>query len=62
MFVADHWSVRLSLNLSLVIIYIFTFGKNSVEKYLDAGVIISTKTIQDTEIEPPGKGHIISNI
>ena len=58
MFSVEHWSVRLFLNISLVIVYIFTFGKNSVEKYLDGGVIISTKTIQDTEIEPPGTGHI----
>ena len=58
MLLAEYWAVRLSLNISLVILYIFTFGKNSVEKYLDGGVILSSKTIQDTEIEPPGTGHI----
>lgn len=57
---AEHWAFRFSLNISLVIIYIFTFGKNSLEKYLDGGVIVSMKTIQDTEIEPPGTD--ISNI
>ena len=59
MFLAEDWFVRLFLNISLVIIYIFTFGKNSLEKYLDGGVIISTKTIQATEIDPPGMDHII---
>ena len=58
MFLAEDWFVRLFLNISLVIIYIFTFGKISFEKYLDGGVIISTKTLRDTEIEPPGKGQI----
>ena len=61
MFLVEHWAVKFFLNISLVIIYIFTFGKNSLEKYLDGGVIISTKTIQTTEIDPPGM-DISSNI
>ena len=42
------------VNIVLLTLYIFFFGKESVNKYLDEGMIIVTHEEKTSIIEPPG--------
>ena len=45
---------NLVVNIVLLTLYVFLFGKESVHKYLDEGVIIVTHEEKVTFIKPPG--------
>ena len=42
------------INLALLIIYACTFGKDSIIKYLDGGLIIVKHEKPTTSVKPPG--------
>ena len=42
------------VNIVLLTLYVFLFGKESVQKYIDEGVIIVTHEEKVTFIKPPG--------
>ena len=43
------------LSLVLLILYCFTFGRKSLNKYLEGGVAINIKEEVMNNVEPPGK-------
>ena len=43
------------INVALLIIYACTFGKDSIIKYLDGGLIIVKHEKPTTSVKPPGK-------
>ena len=42
------------VNIVLLTLYVFLFGKESVNKYLDEGIIVVTHEEKMSIIEPPG--------
>ena len=42
------------VNIVLLTLYVFLFGKESVNKYLDEGIIIVTHEEKMSSIKPPG--------
>ena len=42
------------VNIVLLTLYVFLFGKESVNKYLDEGIIIVTHEEKMSVIKPPG--------
>ena len=50
---------KISISIILIIIYLIIFGKVSIEKYLDGGVLINQNEKRTLTIDPPVK-YIIS--
>ena len=48
--------INIAANIVLFIIYVYLFGEQSVDKYLDNGVSIVTQEETPLFITPPGKG------
>ena len=46
---------KVGINIALFILYIFFFGKYSIQKYLNKGVIIINEEENPEHIPPPGK-------
>ena len=46
---------KVGINIALFILYIFFFGKYSIQKYLNKGVIIINEEENPEYIPPPGK-------
>ena len=46
---------KVGINIALFILYIFFFGKYSIQKYLNKGVIIINEEENPEYITPPGK-------
>ena len=42
------------VNIVLLTLYVFFFGKESVDKYLDDGIIIATHEEKMSILKPPG--------
>ena len=45
---------KVGINIALFILYIFFFGKYSIQKYLNKGVIIINEEENPEYITPPG--------
>ena len=46
---------KVGINIALFILYIFFFGKYSIQKYLNKGVIIINEEENPEYITPPGE-------
>ena len=46
---------KVGINIALLILYIFFFGKYSIQKYLNKGVIIINEEENPEYIPPPGE-------
>ena len=53
---------KIFISIILIIIYLIIFGKVSIEKYLDGGVLINQNEKRTLTIDPPVKyiSHITS--
>ena len=50
------------VNIVLLTLYVFLFGKESVNKYLDEGIIVVTHEEKMSIIEPPGYLTYLSSL
>ena len=46
--------LRLLAHLSLVTVYVYLFGWDSVKRYLEGEIVISRKILNSTNMRPPG--------
>ena len=47
--------MRIGIEIILLVLYVIYFGINSVNKYLNSGVIITRDEKPSSNISPPGK-------